>query len=76
MIYSDDNTKDNCKDQPSDISKFIDGSECHVWDDNNCRRGKYEKSSNSCVSKGDYVPLVLLLLSLAFAISSILSIFL
>lgn len=76
VIYSDENTQDKCKNTSEDVSKFVDGSECHVWDDHNCRRGKYDKASNSCVSKGDYIPLALLLLSIAFAISSILSIFL
>jgi len=74
VIYADENTSDKCKD--NDVLKFVDGSECHVWDENNCRRGKYEKSSNNCVSKGDYIPLILLLLAIAFSISSILSLFL
>jgi len=74
VIYSDDNTEDKCKDSGS--SKFVEGSECHIWDNNKCRRGKYEKSSSNCISKGDYIPLILMLLSLSFLISSVLCLFL
>jgi len=79
VSYTDDDTQDKCNvDQAKDASNqgFSDGSNCHIWDGHQCRRGKYESSSKNCVAKSDYIPLTGLILASTLFISALISLFL
>jgi hypothetical protein len=79
VSYIEDDTQDKCNaaNQIKDLSKgFENGDDCHIWDGHQCRRGKYESSTNNCIAKGDYIPLIGLILSATLFISSLISLFL
>ena len=59
--------KDKCEAIPPPMSGIVlaDGDSCGVWDvkSGKCRKGKYDKKSGKCVSKGDPIPFIFLLLA-------------
>lgn len=79
ISYTEDDKEDKCNtNQAKDASSkdFGDGSNCHIWDGHQCRRGKYNSSTKNCVAKGDYIPLIGMILSATLFISALISLFL
>jgi hypothetical protein len=79
VSYIEEDTQDKCNaaNQIKDPSKGLEnGSECHIWDEHQCRRGKYDSSTKNCVAKADYIPLTGLILSATLFISALISLFL
>lgn len=74
VTYTDDDTEDKCKVSGS-TDKREEGTECHVWDGRQCRRGKVNASNGTCVADGNLIPITLVGLSAAFIVSAIVSLF-
>lgn len=75
VTYTQDNTKEECE-ISSQNDKREEGTNCHVWDGHQCRMGKVNASTGMCVAEGNFIPIVLVGLSLSFIISAIVSLFL
>jgi hypothetical protein len=73
--YTDSTTESDCSSWTSDLSKIKDGDSCSVWTDNKCRRGTYTAGSSpdlaKCDSPRDFLPLILLIISIICLIASI-----
>lgn len=75
IVYENEETKEKCELSGSKMDKINEGTECHVWDGRQCRRGIVNSSNGTCVAQGNLIPIILIGLSLAFIISAIFSLF-
>lgn len=74
VIYNEDNTEEKCN-ASSLNDKREEGTKCRLWDGRQCRIGKVNASNGTCVSEGNYIPIILVGLSFSFIISGIVSLF-